>query len=121
MTKKLATEDPSLFFETYKPPILINESQKVPSIFVKIKDIVNKHSYEGKDCNGYFWLTGSKRLYRYNFICLLEKRIPLKTRILSILSKIFIFTCSSSSYSIRFSLKHTQQIAFVLEHTLRYP
>ena len=61
MTRKLATEDPSLFFETYKPPILINEFQKVPSIFVKIKDIVNKLSCEGKDCNGYFWLTGSQK------------------------------------------------------------
>ena len=72
MIRKLATEDPSLFFETYKPPILINEFQKVPSIFVKIKDIVNKLSYEGKDCNGYFWLTGSQKfLYKIIVSCVL--------------------------------------------------
>lgn len=29
MARKLATEDPSLFFETYKPPILIDEFHKV--------------------------------------------------------------------------------------------
>ncbi len=121
MTKKLATEDPSLFFETYKLPILINEFQRVPSIFIKIKDIVNKLSYEGKDCNRYFWLTGSKRLYRYNFICLLEKRIPLKTRILSIFSKIFIFTSSSCCYCFSFIFEPAQEIGFVLEHNLRYP
>ena len=70
MTRKLATEDPSLFFETYKPPILINEFQKVLSIFVKIKDIVNKLSYKGKDCNGYFWLTGSQKfLYKIIVFC----------------------------------------------------
>ncbi len=61
MIRKLATEDPSLFFETYKPPILIDEFQKVPSILEKIKDIVDKLSYEGKDANGLFWLTGSQK------------------------------------------------------------
>lgn len=61
LARKLAIEDPSLFFETYSPPILIDEFQKVPSILEKIKDIVDKLSYEGKNPNGLFWLTGSQK------------------------------------------------------------
>lgn len=61
LARKLAIEDPSLFFETYSPPILIDEFQKVPSILEKIKDIVDKLSYEGKNHNGLFWLTGSQK------------------------------------------------------------
>lgn len=37
MARKLATEDPSLFFETYKPPILIDEFQKVLRFEKKLK------------------------------------------------------------------------------------
>lgn len=61
LARKLAVEDPSLFFETYSPPILIDEFQKVPSILEKIKDIVDKLSYEGKNPNGLFWLAGSQK------------------------------------------------------------
>ena len=61
LARKLAIEDPSLFFETYSPPILIDEFQKVPSILEKIKDIVDKLSYEGKNPNGLFWLKGSQK------------------------------------------------------------
>lgn len=59
--KRLAETDPSLFFDTYGYPILIDEFQKVPSILETIKDIVDKLSYEGKDNNGLFWLTGSQK------------------------------------------------------------
>ena len=61
LARKLALEDPALFFETYTPPLLIDEFQKVPSILEKIKDIVDKLSYEGKDASGLFWLTGSQK------------------------------------------------------------
>lgn len=61
LARKLAMEDPSLFFETYSPPILIDEFQKVPSILEKIKDIVDKLSHEGKNPNGLFWLAGSQK------------------------------------------------------------
>ena len=57
----LAETDPSLFFETYGYPILIDEFQKVPSILETIKDIVDKLGYEGKNNNGLFWLTGSQK------------------------------------------------------------
>ena len=59
--RRLAHEDPDLFFETYGYPIIIDEFQKEPSILEKIKDIVDKLSYEGKDNNGLFWLTGSQK------------------------------------------------------------
>ncbi len=59
--RRLAHEDPDLFFETYGYPLIIDEFQKEPSILEKIKDIVDKMSYEGKDNNGLFWLTGSQK------------------------------------------------------------
>ena len=59
--RRLAENDPTLFFETYGYPILIDEFQKVPSILETIKDIVDKLGYEGKNNNGLFWLTGSQK------------------------------------------------------------
>ena len=59
--RRLAETDPTLFFETYGYPILIDEFQKVPSILETIKDIVDKLGYEGKNNNGLFWLTGSQK------------------------------------------------------------
>ena len=59
--RRLAHNDPDLFFETYGYPIIIDEFQKEPSILEKIKDIVDKLSYEGEDNNGLFWLTGSQK------------------------------------------------------------
>ena len=59
--RRLAHEDPDLFFDTYGYPLIIDEFQKEPAILEKIKDIVDKLSYEGKDNNGLFWLTGSQK------------------------------------------------------------
>lgn len=59
--RRLASEDPDLFFDTYGYPILIDEFQKEPQILEKIKDIVDKLGYEGKNNNGLFWLTGSQK------------------------------------------------------------
>ena len=59
--RRLAENDPMLFFETYGYPILIDEFQKVPSILETIKEIVDRLGYEGKDNNGLFWLTGSQK------------------------------------------------------------
>lgn len=44
--RRLAHNDPDLFFETYGYPIIINEFQKEPTILEKIKDIVDKLSYD---------------------------------------------------------------------------
>lgn len=59
--RRLAESDPSLFFETYGYPILIDEFQKVPSILEEIKLIVDKLAYEEIDATGLFWLTGSEK------------------------------------------------------------
>lgn len=60
-TRLLAENDPALFFETYGRKLLIDEFQRVPSILMSIKDIVDNASYRGEDANGMFWLTGSQK------------------------------------------------------------
>lgn len=53
--RELAKRDPALFFQTYKPPILIDEAQKAPELFEHIKMMCDE-----SDQNGLFWLTGSE-------------------------------------------------------------
>jgi len=60
-TRKLAEKDPALFFETYGHKLLIDEFQRVPSILLAIKEIVDDAAYRGDDPNGMFWLTGSQK------------------------------------------------------------
>ena len=59
--RRLALNDPDLFFDTYKYPIIIDEFQKVPSILEKIKEIVDRLATEGRNNNGLFWLTSSQK------------------------------------------------------------
>lgn len=54
MIRELAKSDPVLFFQTYKPPILIDEVQKAPELFEQIKIMCDE-----TDEKGLFWLTGS--------------------------------------------------------------
>ncbi len=56
MVRKLAQSDPVLFFQTYKPPILIDEVQKAPELFEQIKVICDE-----TDEKGLIWLTGSQQ------------------------------------------------------------
>lgn len=56
MARTLAQEDPVLFFQTYKPPVLIDEVQKAPELFEQIKIICDE-----SDEKGLIWLTGSQR------------------------------------------------------------
>ncbi len=53
--RELAKSDPGLFFQVYKPPILIDEAQKAPELFEHIKMICDE-----SDQTGLFWLTGSE-------------------------------------------------------------
>ena len=55
MARDLAKSDPVLFFQTYQPPILIDEIQKAPELFEQIK-IMCDESQE----KGLFWITGSQ-------------------------------------------------------------
>lgn len=59
--RRLAESDPELFFETYGLPILIDEFQRVPSILLEIKKIVDKKALNGENNEGLFWLTGSQK------------------------------------------------------------
>lgn len=56
MARILAKSDPVLFFQTYKPPMIIDEIQKAPELFEQIK-IMCDESEE----TGLFWLTGSQQ------------------------------------------------------------
>lgn len=56
MIRDLAKSDPVLFFQTYKPPILIDEVQKAPELFEQIKIICDETEEKGL-----IWLTGSQQ------------------------------------------------------------
>lgn len=53
--RELAKSDPKLFFQIYKPPILIDEVQKAPELFEIIKIMCDE-----SEQYGLFWLTGSE-------------------------------------------------------------
>lgn len=59
--RELARNDPKLFFQMYRPPILIDEVQKAPELFEIIKMMCD----ETEEC-GMFWLTGyeSKKMLK---------------------------------------------------------
>lgn len=56
MARILAQTDPVLFFQTYKPPIIIDEIQKAPELFEQIKIMCDE-----TEERGLFWLTGSRQ------------------------------------------------------------
>lgn len=56
MVRELAQNDPALFFQTYKLPIIIDEVQKAPQLFEQIKIICDE-----REEKGLFWLTGSQQ------------------------------------------------------------
>ena len=56
MARNLAKTDPVLFFQTYKPPIIIDEVQYAPELFGQIKIICDE-----SEETGLFWLTGSQQ------------------------------------------------------------
>ena len=51
---RLAQEDPAQFFMKYPPPVLVDEVQRAPNLFLEIKKIVDAR----EECDQ-FWLTGS--------------------------------------------------------------
>lgn len=56
MARELAQSDPVMFFQTYQPPVLIDEIQKAPELFEQIKIICDT-----TEENGLFWITGSQQ------------------------------------------------------------
>ena len=59
--RRLAETDPALFFETYGYPLLIDEFQRVPSILLEMKKLVDQKALNGEDNSSMFWLTGSQK------------------------------------------------------------
>ena len=56
MARDLAKSDPVLFFQTYRPPVLIDEIQKAPELFEQIKIMCDESEEKGL-----FWITGSQQ------------------------------------------------------------
>ncbi len=54
----LARNDPGLFLQTYRPPIIIDEVQYAPQLFSYLKIVVDREKK-----NGMFWLTGSQKFH----------------------------------------------------------
>lgn len=59
--RRLAENDPALFFETYGCPLLIDEFQRVPSMLLEMKRIIDQKALNGEDNSGMFWITGSQK------------------------------------------------------------
>jgi predicted AAA+ superfamily ATPase len=56
MARNLARTDPVLFFQAYKPPIIIDEVQYAPELFGQIKILCDQ-----TEDTGLFWLAGSQQ------------------------------------------------------------
>ncbi len=54
-TRDMAKNDPALFLQIHKPPVLIDEVQYAPELFAYIKIHIDEHHNPGD-----FWLTGSQ-------------------------------------------------------------
>jgi len=59
LVRESAKESPSLFFDEYTPPVVVDEIQKAAELFDYIKDIVDMDSEKKK---GQFYLTGSQSM-----------------------------------------------------------
>ena len=53
--RDMAKNDPALFLQLHKPPVLIDEVQYAPELFTYIKIYVDEHHNPGD-----FWMTGSQ-------------------------------------------------------------
>ena len=56
MARELAKKDPALFFQTFKPPVIIDEVQYAPELFGQIKILCDE-----SEETGLIWLTGSQQ------------------------------------------------------------
>jgi len=56
--RQLAQNDPGLFIQTYKPPLIIDEVQYAPQLFSYLKIAVDREKKSGM-----YWLTGSQKFH----------------------------------------------------------
>ena len=54
-TRDMAKNDPALFLQIHKPPVLIDEVQYAPELFTYVKIHIDEHHNPGD-----FWMTGSQ-------------------------------------------------------------
>lgn len=57
LVRQSVKDNPSLFFETNRPPVILDEIQKAAELFDYIKDIVDEDKTKG-----HFYLAGSQSL-----------------------------------------------------------
>lgn len=98
MARELAQTDPDLFFQTYKPPVLIDEVQYAPQLFERIKIICDE-----TDETGLFWLTGSQQ---YNMMKNVRE---------SLAGRIGILTLYSLSQREKAGIKFEKPLTFSLD------
>ena len=55
-TRQLALNDPTMFFQLHEPPVLIDEVQYAPGLFIEMKKMIDAGCAPGS-----FWLTGSQQ------------------------------------------------------------
>ena len=55
LVRESAKDNPSMFFDMHKPPVIVDEVQRTPELFDYIKDIVDEEKQKGQ-----FYLTGSQ-------------------------------------------------------------
>ena len=96
--RELANSDPVLFFQTYKPPILIDEIQKAPVLLERIKIMCDESEETGR-----FWLTGSQR-----------KKLMEKSQE-SLAGRLGILKLYSLSQREKAGLLHTSELDFSLD------
>lgn len=58
LARSMAKNDPGLFLQRYKPPVIIDEIQYAPEILPYIKIYADTHKRKGE-----FWLTGSQSFH----------------------------------------------------------
>lgn len=54
--RQLAVNDPAMFFQLHEPPVLIDEVQYAPGLFIEMKKMIDAGCAPGS-----FWLTGSQQ------------------------------------------------------------
>jgi len=98
MARELAQSDPVLFFQTYKPPIIVDEVQYAPELFEQIKVLCEESEETGR-----FWLTGSQQ---YKMIKRVRETLA---------GRICILNLHSLSQSEKMGVKHDNSLDFSLD------
>ena len=100
--RELAQTDPELFFQRYKPPVVIDEVQYAPQLFNQIKILC-----DNSELTGQFWLTGS------------QKYSMMKGITESLAGRIGIMELHSFSQSELSGYKFTEPLIFNLDSLLK--